>query len=150
MPKANTKKATRRTASQMVGFGTAVTNFWTGYFDFIGRATRAEFWFGLLFVFIVNWLFALFVGGIITTIVSAILFIPSLSLGVRRFRDAGFSVWWYIIPMFVIYFVPIICGASWYRMMAMDYVSSGMVLYSLFFLVFMVFCVVVACMPTKR
>lgn len=144
------KKTTRRASTSMIGFGTAITNFWTRYFDFMGRSSRAEFWFGILFVFIVNWLCALLFGGIIATVVSAILFIPTMSLSIRRFRDAGISVWLYIIPMLIIYVLPIIRGAAWYRMLSFDYVSSGMAAYSLFFMLFMIFCIVVGCLPTRR
>ena len=144
------KKTTRKASVSMVGFGTAITNFWTGYFDFVGRATRAEFWFGMLFVFIINWLFAVLFGGIVATIASAVLFIPTMALCVRRFRDAGISVWLYIIPMLIIYVVPIWRGAVWYRMMSINAVTSGMVGYSLFFIVFMIFCIVVGCLPSRR
>lgn len=144
------KKTVRRASPSMMGFGTAITNFWTGYFDFMGRASRAEFWFGVLFVFVVNWIFAALFGGIIATIVSAILFIPSMSLSVRRFRDAGISIWLYIIPMLVIYVVPIVRGAAWYKMLSINAVTSGMVGYSLFFMLFLVFCIVVGCLPGKK
>lgn len=144
---ANTRK---KTSNSMIGFGTAITNFWTGYFDFMGRASRAEFWFGILFVFIVNWLFAALFGGIIATIASAVLFIPTMALSVRRFRDAGIWIWLYIIPMLIIYVVPIWRGAVWYRMMSINAVTSGMVGYSLFFIVFMIFCIVVGCLPSRR
>ena len=144
---ANTRK---KTSSSMVGFGTAITNFWTGYFDFMGRASRSEFWFGILFVFIVNWLFAVLFGGIIATIASAVLFIPTMALSVRRFRDAGIWVWLYIIPMLIIYVVPILRGAVWYHMMSVNSITSGMVGYSLFFIVFMIFCIVVGCLPSRR
>ena len=144
---ANTRK---NTSSSMVSFGTAITNFWTGYFDFMGRASRAEFWFGILFVFIVNWLFAALFGGIVATIASAVLFIPTMALSVRRFRDAGIWIWLYIIPMLIIYVVPIWRGAAWYNMMSINAVTSGMVGYSLFFIAFMVFCIVVGCLPSKR
>jgi len=134
----------------MVGFGTAISNFWNKYFDFTGRATRAEFWFGLLFVFIMNFLFARFIGGVVATVVSVILFIPMLSLTIRRFRDAGISVWLYIIPTLLIYVIPVVRGAAWYRMMSFDYISSGMYIYSLFFILDMIFNIVVACLPSKR
>jgi len=160
--KSNKKITTRRTPRvthtasvtpanrSMIGFGTAISNFWNKYFDFTGRATRAEFWFGLLFVFIINWLFAMFVGGIVTSVVSVILFIPMMSLAIRRFRDAGISVWLYIIPTLLIYVIPLVRGAAWYRMMSFDYISSGMYIFSLFFILDMVFNIVVACLPSKR
>jgi uncharacterized membrane protein YhaH (DUF805 family) len=142
--------ANKKTSSSMVGFGTAVTNFWTGYFDFMGRASRSEFWYGILFVFIVNWLFMVIFGGIVATIASAVLFIPTVSLSTRRFRDAGISIWLYIIPMLIIYVVPIFRGAIWYQMMSINSVTSGMLGYSLFFIVFMIFWIVVGCLPSRR
>lgn len=142
--------ANKKTSSSMVGFGTAVTNFWTGYFDFMGRASRSEFWYGILFVFIVNWLFMVIFGGIVATIASAVLFIPTVSLSTRRFRDAGISIWLYIIPMLIIYVVPIFRGAIWYQMMSINAVTSGMLGYSLFFIVFMIFWIVVGCLPSRR
>lgn len=146
----NTKKTSRRTSSSMVGFGTAITNFWTGYFDFMGRASRSEFWYGILFVFILNCLFTWLVGGIVATIVSAVLFIPTMALSVRRFRDAGVWVWLYIIPMLIIYVIPIFRGATWYRMMSINAVTPEMFGYSFFFIAFMVLCIVVGCLPSKR
>lgn len=167
MPVAKTKKTTtRRTTTRRVVRKTepvtmrancpmidpimAIKNFWTRYFDFMGRSTRSEFWFGVLFAIIVNMLFARFVGGIVSTVVSAVLFIPLMALTVRRFRDAGISVWWYLIPALLVYLIPIVRGAAWYRMLSLNYVSSGMWMYSLFFLAFGVFILVVGCIPSKR
>ena len=163
--KKQTKTTTRRTTTRRVTRTTtvsrptnrpmidpisAIKRFWTGYFDFMGRSTRSEFWFGAIFAMIINMLFTALVGGIITTIVAAILFIPLMALTVRRFRDAGISVWWYLIPALLVYLVPIIRGAAWYRMLALEYVSSGMVMYSFFFMVFGVFIFVVGCLPSRK
>lgn len=134
----------------MVGPMTAFVNFWRKYFDFVGRSTRSEFWFGFLFAFIVNFCFAKFIGGTTSLIVSAILFIPVMSLSIRRFRDAGISVWLYLIPVLCVYLIPIIRGSAWHTMMAFGYVSSGMAIYSLFFVIDTIFNIVVACLPTKK
>jgi len=146
----NTAPATTTTRRPMIDPVMAVKRFFTGYFDFMGRSTRSEFWFGVLFAVIVNMLFTHFVGGIVATIVSALLFIPMMALTVRRFRDAGVSVWWYLIPMLLIYLIPLVRGAAWYRLLALEYVSSGMLMYSFFFLVFGIFVLVVGCIPSKR
>ncbi len=134
----------------MVGPLAAIRDFWRRYFDFVGRSTRAEFWFGILFAFLVNWCFAYFVGGTISLVVSAILFIPIMALSVRRFRDAGVSVWLYIIPMLFIYLIPVLRGSAWYAMVAFGYISSGMALYTLFFIIDTIFNIVVGCLPTRR
>ncbi len=136
---------------RMVGPLSAIASFWRRYFDFVGYSTRAEFWFGILFAFLVNWVFTYFFPGTtVSLVVSAILFIPIMSLSVRRFRDAGISVWLYIIPILFVYLIPIIRGSDWYAMMAFGYVSSGMALYALFFIVDTIFNIVVACLPSKR
>ena len=165
MPKTTKKTTVRRTTARrttvklvaekstrrpMVGFLKSIANFWTGYFDFMGRSTRSEFWFGLLFVFVTNWFFTFAIRGTVATIVSAILFIPLMALTIRRFRDAGISVWWYILPALILYLIPIIRGAAWYRMLALNYVSSGMAMYSFCFLAFGIFELVVGCLPTKK
>ena len=135
---------------RMVGPLSAIAGFWRRYFDFIGRSTRAEFWFGYLFAYIVNFCFAYFIGGTVSLVVSAILFIPVMALSVRRFRDAGISVWLYLVPVLFVYLIPVIRGSAWYSMMAFGYVSSGMALYALFFIVDTIFNFVVACLPSKR
>ena len=145
-------KATRR---PMVRPLEAIARFWRGYFNLVGRATRAEFWFGMLFVFAVNWAFAALAvhggaWGTIATIVSAVLFIPTLTLAIRRFRDAGVSVWLYVIPMLFVYLIPILRGPLWAKLIMLDYISWGMIAYSLFVVVFCIFTIVVGCLPSKR
>ena len=146
-----TPVATPKTQKRpMVGPITAIVNFWRKYFDFVGRATRSEFWFGYLFAFIVNFCFAKFIGGTTSLVVSAILFIPIMSLSIRRFRDAGISVWLYILPVLLVYLIPVIRGNAWYTMISFGYVSSGMIIYSLFFVLDTIFNIVIACLPTKK
>ncbi|MBO4480222.1 MAG: DUF805 domain-containing protein [Alphaproteobacteria bacterium] len=134
----------------MVGPLTAIKNFWVKYFDFMGRSTRSEFWFGLLFVLIMHALFYRFGGALAANIADAVMFIPLIALFVRRFRDAGLSVWWYLIPALLVFAIPVVRGATWYRMLAVNYVSSGMLMYSFFFFAFLIFEIVVACLPTQK
>lgn len=146
----NTAPATTTASRPMIDPVMAVKRFFTGYFDFMGRSTRSEFWFGVLFTVIVNFLFTHYIGGIVATVVNALLFIPMMALTVRRFRDAGVSVWWYLIPVLLIYLIPLIRGAAWYRLLSLEYISSGMLMYSFFFLVFAIFVIVVGCIPSRR
>lgn len=88
-----------------------------------GRATRTEYWFFVLFSFIVV-VIAAIVGGVLGAVISsgdpsvifvaneiaAILvglglFLPSLAVTVRRLHDTGRSGWWYSIT-----FVPLVGG----------------------------------------
>lgn len=67
------------------------------YVEFGGRAGRPEFWWFVLANFIVSLLVG-FVAGIIgvpalATIYSLAVLLPSLAVGARRLRDAGFSPW---------------------------------------------------------
>lgn len=174
MPKKITKKTNVRRASagrapkksprilvvsepkrKMIGPMRAIANFWRKYFDFMGRSTRSEFWFGILFVILINWFIAWLVTrlmwpGIIASLVSAVVFVPMLTLFVRRFRDAKISVWLYIIPTLLIYVIPMVRGALWAKLIALNYVSSGMLIYSLFFIADLIFNIVVGCLPSKR
>ena len=61
------------------------------YADFNGRATRPEFWWFVLFCFILN-----LVGrvlGPLAFIISLALLLPSLAAGARRLHDIGKSGW---------------------------------------------------------
>lgn len=88
-----------------MGFFEATKAAFTNALDFSGRASRPEFWWfmlasmttiplGLALVTIA--LSVLFPPLVILLLVPAFwLFIASLSLTIRRLRDAGGSVWWY-------------------------------------------------------
>ena len=91
----------------MVGFPEAIRRGFKNYFNFHGRATRAEVWWWTLFS--VTFQLALFVLaiGILESSGSPIgialfvlwgadlsLLIPSLAVGVRRLHDTNRSGWW--------------------------------------------------------
>ncbi len=71
------------------------------YADFRGVATRPEYWWFTLFVFLVS-----LIGGAIDIairqesngpvqmLLSVALFLPQITMTVRRNRDAGFSAFW--------------------------------------------------------
>lgn len=74
------------------------------YADFRGVATRPEYWWFTLFVFLVG----LIAGSIdtairqadagpIQSVLSIALFLPQITMMVRRNRDAGFSAWWLVL-----------------------------------------------------
>ena len=86
------------------------------YFDFKGRATRAEYWYFVLFYTLGTFFWAVIAGffgmSSIKPIIMAILglymfihIIPSLSLSVRRLHDINKSAWWLLVG-----FIPIVGG----------------------------------------
>lgn len=114
MPKTNTKKLNnnKQATQKMVDFGTAIARFWKKYFDFDGVAQRSEYWFAMLFVFLVSWPLSVLATfdplfDMLFNIPWAVAtFIPGCSIMSRRFHDAGFSfkwVWLTIIIMLVIW-----------------------------------------------
>lgn len=85
-----------------VGFGEAVKRFFSNYVNFEGRASLSEFWWVMLFQFLIGIAFvvlaafgaalspyAALVIQVISTLASLGLFLPSLSLSVRRLHDIG-------------------------------------------------------------
>lgn len=83
------------------------------YADFRGRASRSEFWWFYLFVYVVLFIFALVtillmlleastlnnVCFALLMLVMVALMLPMLSAIVRRLHDTGRSGWWYFISI---------------------------------------------------
>ena len=80
------------------------------YADFTGRARRSEYWYFVLFNFIVSILIGLSLGGIagrlnvpalvyLVHLWSLAVFIPSLAVSVRRLHDIGRSGWWLLLSL---------------------------------------------------
>lgn len=79
-----------------------IKTFFSKYFDFSGRTSRKDFWLTwlllLLLTIVIGAITAVVpVLGIVTWIWSLIILIPSLAMGARRLRDAGFSPWWLLL-----------------------------------------------------
>ena len=75
---------------KMVPFHVAVKNFFTRYFEFSGTTTRSEYWFAILFLWLMGMVLALIGVGLLDNIWSLAIFIPQLAMGARRFHDAGY------------------------------------------------------------
>ncbi len=104
--------------------GLIIKSITTHYFDFKGRARRAELWFFLLFVIITSLALNFIdvglgtyftggpptadgepsgVGGLFSGLFGVLMIIPFLSLVVRRFHDLGRSGWWILIILLLPY-----------------------------------------------
>ena len=86
------------------------------YAKFDGRATRSEYWYFILFYFILAFIVSLVdilvinpmlgltpeqaqQGGILQIIVGLGLLIPTIALTIRRLHDIGKSGWWLLIAL---------------------------------------------------
>lgn len=97
-----------------VTFGQAIQRCFSKYCNFTGRASRSEFWWWILFTYILSWAISFLLPGvdymelsndptiILTSpgmigsgILNLVLLLPTLGVTVRRLHDTGHSGWWY-------------------------------------------------------
>jgi len=113
-----------------VSFFDAVKLFFTKAFDFNGRSRRKEYWYAYSFVLACALIIGLTMGcfrasiseiEVVQVIVSLIVFIPFLSLSLRRLHDIG-KDWKYLL-CFIAFFIPlvnIVVSIIWIIWMATD------------------------------
>lgn len=77
-------------------FMDAVKTCFTKYIDVNGRASRSEYWWFVLFIFIVNFV-AYLISPKLYTVTALIFFCPSISVMVRRLHDDDMSGWWALL-----------------------------------------------------
>lgn len=84
------------------------TCFLEKYATFSGRAARSEYWYFVLFIFLVNILTAT-IDGIVFSgspvlygLFSLIVLIPNFAVAVRRLHDVNRSGWWLLLWLTVI------------------------------------------------
>lgn len=85
----------------------AIRSFWGNYFNFSGRATRAEYWYYVLLYVIVGFVIGIPASsrfwlvkipfGIIGFIWVVVNFIGFLALTIRRLHDSNKSGWWLLL-----------------------------------------------------
>lgn len=77
--------------------------------NFEGRARRKEYWYFILVNTIISFVLGLISGfsgltfgdsGILDTIYSLLVIVPSIAVGVRRMHDVGKSGWYLLIPLY--------------------------------------------------
>lgn len=96
-----------------MNFFEAVSSGFRNYFNFNGRACRAEFWYFILFSvlasFVAMIIDALVFGiplnegdGIVNVAVGVGLVIPNISVTARRLHDVGQSGWWQLAVLTII------------------------------------------------
>ncbi len=83
-------------------FQTAIKVCFSKYVDFSGRASRPEFWWFALFIFLGSIVLSL-VSNTLSGIFGLATLLPSLAAGARRLHDIGRSGWWLLLS-----FIPVI------------------------------------------
>lgn len=68
------------------------------YTEFNGRAARSEFWWWVLFTFLLS-AFSQMVSETLASIISLAVFLPSIAVTSRRLHDIGRSGWWQLIGL---------------------------------------------------
>ena len=87
----------------------AYKNFWLGYIDFYGRTKRSDYWWVVLINGVIGTLIFLlmdFLGE--TKAAGFTLTAPTISMQIRRLRDANFNVAWIVLkatPLLVVLWV---------------------------------------------
>ena len=96
-----------------MGFGQAISYNLNNLTNFSGRASRSEFWWWILFVWIVNVILGFlinlvtpasdgtsslgFLGNVALLVISVIFFLATLAVAIRRLHDTGRSGWWVLL-----------------------------------------------------
>ena len=70
----------------------AIKLFFVNYFNFSGRASRAEFWWVYLALTIIGFV------PLVGIFIQLVTFIGLISLTSRRLQDVGFSGWYQLVP----------------------------------------------------
>lgn len=95
---------TKERSITTMSFVDAIKSVFTQYVGFNGRARRSEYWYFVLFNFIVSFVLSLlgnFVSffSILGTIWSLAVLLPSLAVCIRRLHDIGKAWTWFLLVL---------------------------------------------------
>ncbi len=77
-----------------MSFGQAIGSYFKNYANFSGRASRSEFWYPTLFVFLVAIvLYVVDRSGTLNLIWRLATFLPLIAMAARRLHDTNRSGW---------------------------------------------------------
>jgi uncharacterized membrane protein YhaH (DUF805 family) len=93
-----------------MGFGDAISTCFGKYATFAGRAVRSEFWFWVLFTFIVlivlniiQFTISSIGGSVLQLLFELATLVPAIAVAARRLHDTDRSGWWQLLN-----FIPLI------------------------------------------
>lgn len=94
-------------ATRGVSFGEAVSLYWSRYVVFSGRASRAEYWWAMLFLALVTVGLAMVDAAVfgygpgspavVSSLFGLATLLPTLAISVRRLHDIDRSGWWILL-----------------------------------------------------
>jgi uncharacterized membrane protein YhaH (DUF805 family) len=84
-------------------FSESIQTCFTKYADFNGIATRSEFWWFTLFLWVASMMINFFGGSVLSFVFSIGTLVPSIAVGARRLHDTDRSGW-----LQLLWFIPVI------------------------------------------
>ncbi len=82
-----------------VGFKDAVKLYFSNFFNYSGRSSILEYWYGAVFALLVSVGLSILGGSGLIGILQLAIELPMLSLAVRRLHDVGKSGWWVLLML---------------------------------------------------
>lgn len=146
---------------RQVTFGEAINQAFSQYCQFTGRASRSEYWWFVLFTFIVctvlnlsTFVVGKMVSQALTTIFGLATLFPSLGLCVRRLHDTGRSGWYYGIMLILMIPFTIFATLNTSYMLSCHDTSTplltGLIITSLLMFVGFIMLLVFFCKPSQE
>ena len=99
-----------------MNFSQAVKTCFAKYFTFSGRASRSEYWFIILFFWLLMFVTAIIdivvfpnqKYMVINLIANLLIVIPSISVAARRLHDVDRSGWWQLLVITIVGIIPLL------------------------------------------
>ncbi len=132
-----------------VSFIDAIKNYWMGYVNFDGVATRREYWYVWLFRLAVACICVMFLTPTWYAVVWALMFLPSRALAFRRFHDAGLSGWLYLGPFVFVLVYSAIRSSMWEFMLNLEQMPRDLLVIMLMYVAYLFALLVVFVQPSK-
>ena len=106
----------------------AIKLFFVNYFNFSGRASRAEFWWAYLALTLIG------IVPLVGIFIQLVSFIGLISLTSRRLQDVGFSGWYQLVPYSIL---SLIIGLSLNEISSTPFFAVISLIVSITFIVFL-------------
>lgn len=88
---------------QFINSGNVFMKYYVGvlkkYVTFEGRASRSEFWYFMLFSFLISLVLGTISAGALSLLYSLAVLLPSTAVLVRRLHDTNRSGWWALLGL---------------------------------------------------